>query len=145
MTLTGMALRLGIAGSLAISGLDHAHLYIHGYRHIPTIGTAFLIQASLSIAVAILIVAGGPAWLRWAAAVLAAGSLGAFALSRTIGLFGFSEAGWQPAPHAAISALAEALTVVLCAAWLVLGRYRGGTVESAVGGTVKTVARGSRV
>jgi hypothetical protein len=135
MTFTGIALRLGIAGSLAVSGLGHAYLYIHGYRHIPTIGTAFLLQASASLAVAILLAVGGPGWLRWVAAALAAGSLGAFGLSRTTGLFGFLESGWEPAPHAAISVIAELLTVLLCAAWLLLGRYRGGTtVGSTVGG-----------
>jgi hypothetical protein len=137
MTFTGIALRLGIASSLAVSGLGHAYLYIHGYRHIPTIGTAFLLQASAGLAVAILLAVGGPGWLRWVAAALAVGSLGAFALSRTTGLFGFLESGWEPAPHAAISVIAELLTVLLCAAWLLLGRYRGGTkVGSAVGGTV---------
>jgi hypothetical protein len=118
MRLTDIALRLGIAATLAISGAGHAYLYIHGYRYIPNIGTAFLLQASVSLAVAVLLVIGGPAWLRWAAAALAAGSLVAFTLSRTVGLLGFSERGWQPSPHAAISVIAEALTVALWAVWL---------------------------
>jgi hypothetical protein len=122
MRLTNVALRLGIAATLAVSGVSHAYLYIHGYRHIPNIGTAFLFQASVCFAVAVLLVVGGPAWLRWAAAALSAGSLVAFALSRTVGLLGFSERGWQPAPHAAISAIAEVLTVVLWAVWLLLSR-----------------------
>jgi hypothetical protein len=122
MRLTDIALRLGIAAALAVTGVSHAYLYIHGYRHIPNIGTAFLVQASVCCAVAVLLVAGGPGWLRWAAAALAAGSLGAFALSRTVGLLGFTERGWQPAPHAAISAIAEVLTVVLWALWLQLSR-----------------------
>jgi hypothetical protein len=122
MRLTDVALRLGIAATLAVSGVSHAYLYIHGYRHIPNIGTAFLLQASVCLALAVLLVIGGPAWLRWAAAGLAAGTLVAFALSRTVGLLGFSERGWQPAPHAAISAVAEVLTVVLWAVWLLLSR-----------------------
>jgi hypothetical protein len=122
MRLTDVALRLGIAATLAVSGVSHAYLYIHGYRHIPNIGTAFLLQASVCFALAVLLVIGGPAWLRWAAAGLAAGTLVAFALSRTVGLLGFSERGWQPAPHAAISAVAEVLTVVLWAVWLLLSR-----------------------
>jgi hypothetical protein len=36
-------------------------------------------------------------------------------LSRTVGLFGFSETGWEPAPHAAISVAAEVLAVGLWA------------------------------
>ena len=112
-------LRLGLAVSLAVSAYSHAYLYIHGYQHIPMIGTAFLIQASVSFSLALLIVAGGPGWLRWAAAAVAGGSLVAFVLSRTVGVFGFLERGWDPAPHAAISVAAEVLTVVLWAVGLV--------------------------
>ena len=118
MKLTDIGLRVAIAAALAVSGLSHAYLYIHGYRHIPNIGTAFLLQASVSVAVAVLLVVGGPGWLRWAAAALAGGSLVAFALSRTVGVLGFTERGWQPSPHAEISAVAEVLTVVLFAVWL---------------------------
>ena len=119
MTLAGLVTRIGIAIALAVSGISHAYLYMHGYRHIPTIGTAFIVQASVSFALAILILCGGPARLRWAAAVLAGGSLVAFALSRTVGLFGFSEQGWQPSPHAAVDLVAELLIVLLWAAYLV--------------------------
>jgi hypothetical protein len=122
MKLTDIGLRVAIAAALAVSGISHAYLYIHGYRHIPNIGTAFLLQASVSVAVAVLLVVGGPGWLRWAAAALAGGSLVAFALSRTVGVLGFTERGWQPSPHAAISAVAEVLTVVLWAVWLLRRR-----------------------
>jgi hypothetical protein len=37
----------------------------------------------------------------------------AFALSRTVGLFGFIETGWQPAPYAVITVIAEVLTLLL--------------------------------
>jgi hypothetical protein len=109
-------LRLGLAVSLAVSAYSHAYLYIHGYQHIPMIGTAFLIQASVSFSLALLIVAGGPWWLEWGAAAMAGGSLVAFILSRTVGLFGFTERGWDPSPHAAITVVAEALCVLLWAA-----------------------------
>jgi len=112
-------LRIGMAASLVVSAVIHAYLYIHGYQHIPTIGTAFLIQASVCFALALLIVVGGPWWLSWAGAAVAGGSLVAFVLSRTIGLFGFSERGWDPSPHAAISVAAEVLTVLLWASALV--------------------------
>jgi hypothetical protein len=124
MTLTSILVRLGLAVSLTISAASHAYLYVHGYRHIPTIGTAFLVQASLSFAVALLIVIGGPGWLRWAGATLAAGSLIAFVLSRTIGLSGFLERGWDPAPYAAVSVMAEVLTVALWATALAVSRDR---------------------
>lgn len=125
MTFAGVVTRIGIAAALTVSGISHAYLYIHGYRHIPTIGTSFLAQASVSFAIAALILVGGPAWLRWAGAMVAGGSLVAFALSRTVGLFGFSEQGWQPSPHAAVDVLVEVLTVGL---WLVylFDRQRAG-------------------
>ena len=124
MTLTSILVRLGLAASLTVSAASHAYLYVHGYRHIPTIGTAFMTQASLSFAIALLILIGGPGWLRWAGAALAAGSLAAFVLSRTVGLSGFSERGWEPAPYAAVSVVAEMLTVALWASALAARRNR---------------------
>lgn len=117
-----VALRAGISVTLAVSGLIHASLYVHGYRYVPTIGPAFLVQASAFVALAILILLGGPRWLQWAAGLGALGSLVAFALSRTVGIFGFVEHGWQPAPQALVSVLAEVLTVVLCAAAAISAR-----------------------
>jgi hypothetical protein len=135
-------LRIGIAASLAVSAASHAYLYIHGYQNIPTIGTAFLIQASVSFAVALLIVLGGPGWLRWVAAAVAGGSLVAFILSRTVGLFGFSERGWDPAPHAAIAVGAEVLTVLLWAGALVeWARPAGLASQSSISPTSVTERR----
>ena len=126
MTFAEAMTRIGIAAAMAVSGISHAYLYIHGYQHIPTIGAAFILQASVSFAVAVLILIGGPGWLRWAAAMVAGGALVAFVLSRTVGLFGFSERGWQPSPHAAVSVVAELLTVGLWVAYLI-DRRRAGT------------------
>jgi len=113
-------LRIGFAATLFISGISHAYLYVHGYQYIPTIGAAFVAQAGISFALAVLILAGGPGWLRWAGALVAGGAVVAFALSRTVGLFGFSERGWQPTPHAAVSVAAELLTVGLWLGWVVM-------------------------
>ncbi len=115
--------RIAIAVALFVSGVSHAYLYVHGYQHIPMIGTAFMVQASVSFAFAVLILIRGPSWLQWAAAAVAGGALIAFVLSRTVGFFGFSERGWQPAPHAAISVIAELLVVGLWAIY-VTGRQR---------------------
>jgi hypothetical protein len=110
-----LAVRIGIGATLAISGVIHAYLYIHGYQYIPTIGTAFLVQASVFCALAVLVVAGGPAWVQWAGGVLSVAALIAFALSRTVGLSGFTEHGWE-APYGPVSVIAQVLTVVLVAA-----------------------------
>jgi hypothetical protein len=108
--------RLGAAGCLAISGVLHAQLYLHGYRMLPGVGPAFLLQASGALAVALLLALNTTAVLRLAAAGLAAGALVAFIASRTVGVFGFVEYGLQPEPQALISILVEAAALVLLAA-----------------------------
>ena len=123
-TISRLVVRVGIGATLAVSGVIHAYLYVHGYRSIPTIGPAFLLQASVFCALAVLILAGGPDWLRWAGGVASVAALAAFALSRTVGLFGFTERGWQPSPHAAVSVIAEVLTVALVTASVLNSRSK---------------------
>ena len=108
-----------IAAGLLTSAASHGWLYLHGYRHIPAIGPGFLLLTRVSVALAILISLGGPRWLRVVALLVSLGALAAFAMSRTVGVLGFLERGWQPDPHAAISVAAEAATVALCA-WSLL-------------------------
>ena len=113
MKIMDLAIRTAISATVAVSGVIHAYLYMHGYRDIPAVGPAFLVQGSVFCALAVLILAGGPGWLQLCAAIGAAGSLVAFALSRTVGLFGFTETGWEPSPYAAITVVVEVLTLVL--------------------------------
>lgn len=117
-----LLLRLGVAATVALSGYLHAELYLRGYHHIPVIGPAFLLQAGISFAVAVLLLLSGPSWLELAAAALAAGALTGFVLSRTVGVAGFTERGWQPAPQAVLSVQAEALTIVLVGTALLVRR-----------------------
>jgi len=108
-----VGLRIASAATLAVSGYIHAQLYVTGYRFIHVVGVLFLLQASASFAVAALVLAGGPVLLRLAAAGAAAGALGGFAASRTVGVFGFTERGWQPSPQSLISVLVEVATLLL--------------------------------
>jgi hypothetical protein len=128
---TRLAARAGISATLGVSGYVHAHLYVDSYRFIPTVGPSFLLHASLSCALAVLVLADGPRWLRGAAGGLSIGALAAFVLSRTVGLFGFTEIGWEPTPYAAVAVIAEALTLMLCAVALV-GGCRGRTHPSMI-------------
>jgi hypothetical protein len=107
--------RAAAAGCLAVSGVIHAQLYLHGYRTIPGVGPAFLLQASGAFAVALLLLPTAAVVPRLTAAGLALGALGGFAASRTIGIFGFIEYGLQPAPQALISVLVETATLGLLA------------------------------
>jgi hypothetical protein len=110
-----VALRLGVAACLGTTGYLHAQLYLHGYRMIHVVGPAFRWQASASFAVGLLLLIANPPILRLVAAALCAGALGGFTLSRTVGLFGFVEHGWQPAPQALLSVLVELAALVLLA------------------------------
>ncbi|MFE5585532.1 DUF6529 family protein [Kitasatospora sp. NPDC056531] len=116
-SLPALALRLALAATLAASGYIHAQLYIDGYRLVHIIGPLFLLQASTAFAVAALLLLTAPLLLRIAAATIAVCTLIAFAASRTTGLFGFSENGLHPSPQAPLSLVAEALTLLVLAAW----------------------------
>lgn len=107
--------RLGAASCLAVSGVIHAQLYLHGYRMLPGVGPAFLLQASGALAVALLLALNTTAVLRLTAAGLATGALVGFIASRTIGVFGFLEYGLEPEPQALISIVVEAAALVLLA------------------------------
>ncbi|ACU71441.1 conserved hypothetical protein [Catenulispora acidiphila DSM 44928] len=112
-SLTEIALRVAIAGTLATSGYIHAQLYVSDYRYIHIVGVLFLLQASASFALAALVLAGGPIYVRIGAGGAAAGALGGFAASRTVGVFGFTEHGWQPSPQSLTSVLVEVATLLL--------------------------------
>ena len=114
-----LLIRIGLAVSLAVSAASHAYLYIHGYQHIPTIGTAFLIQASVSFALALLIILGGPGWLQMGRRRGGGRLPGGVRPVEDRWAFRLFGARLGPAPHAAISVAAEALTVLLWAGLLI--------------------------
>lgn len=113
--------RLLTAVATAATGYVHADLYLNGgYRTIPTVGPSFLVLSSGAFAVAALLLIGTSPVLRLAAAGIAAGALGGFVLSRTIGVFGFTERGLQPAPQALISLISELGALTLLLSWQVM-------------------------
>ncbi|MFG1807686.1 hypothetical protein [Streptomyces sp. NPDC049040] len=114
--MTALLIRLCVAGTVTESGYLHAKLYIDGYRFVPHIGTMFLIQAAVSFAVAALLLFAGAPVLHLMAAGTALGALGGFALSRTVGVWGFTERGLQPHPDALLSVLSEVATLLLIGA-----------------------------
>jgi hypothetical protein len=111
--LVPLLIRLAAVATVTESGYLHAKLYVNGYRFIPHIGVMFLMQSSVSFAVAALLLLAGPPVVQLAAAGTALGALGGFTLSRTTGLWGFSERGFQPHPDALLSVLSEIATLVL--------------------------------
>jgi hypothetical protein len=111
-------LRSASAATLAAGGYIHAQLYVDEYRFIHVIGPLFLLQASASFALAALLLVGTPPLLlRAAAAGVTLGALAGFIASRTVGVFGFTEHGLQPAPQALLSLLTETGTLLLLSIW----------------------------
>ena len=114
-----MMIRFAVAATVAASGYVHAKLYVDGYRSIAHIGPMFLLQAAVSFALAALLLFPAPLLVQVAAAGTALGALGGFVLSRTVGILGFTERGFQPHPDALVSVLAEVATLGLLTGWWV--------------------------
>jgi hypothetical protein len=126
-------LRALTAIATAVTGYVHAYLYAGaGYRVIHVVGPGFLVLSSGAFAVAVLLLAGGSPVLRLGAAGVAVGALGGFAASRTVGVFGFTERGLDPAPQALISLISEVGALALLAWWeLALRRSRAAATRGA--------------
>lgn len=110
-----LLLRLGCAALLAWIGYAHLHLWLEGYRHIPTDGPLFLLDgvAGFAFAAALL------AWPRPLAGLLAtaytAATLGALLISLSVGLFGFRES--ISASFVTQSLAIETITVIALLGW----------------------------
>lgn len=79
------------AGLLLVTGAIHLDLYLTGYRHIPTIGTLFLLQVIAAFALALVVLATSRRFVALAGAGFALSTLGGYILSLWFGLFGFNE------------------------------------------------------
>jgi hypothetical protein len=111
------ALYVAAAAALTGSGYIHGQLYADGYRFIHVVGVLFLVQSAASFALALLLLVAvfvRPSVLvPLGAAGAALGALAGFVASRTVGVFGFTERGLQPAPQALLSVLTEIAVVLL--------------------------------
>jgi len=81
---------VGAALLLTSAGI-HFDLYVTGYRSIPTIGPLFLLQSLSAIVAAVAVLVVRTRLVMLGAAALALSTVGGYALSRAVGLFGFHE------------------------------------------------------
>ena len=113
-----LLLRLGCVALLAWIGYIHLHLWLEGYRHIPTNGPLFLIDAVAGFVLAAVLLT----WPRPLAGLLAAGytaaTLGALIISLSVGLFGFRES--ISASFVTESLTIESITVLALISWTVV-------------------------
>lgn len=82
---------------LAWSGYLHYHLWQSlGYRHIPTIGTLFVLQAVTGVLLALVIVAVRRAWAALLGVGFSASTVAGLIISIDHGLFGFRDSWSAP-------------------------------------------------
>ena len=110
-----LLLRLACAVLLAWIGYIHLHLWLEGYRQIPTDGPLFLLDALAGFLLAATLLA----WPRPLAGLLAAGyaiaDIGALLISLSVGLFGFHES--IQASFVTESLVIETLTALALLTW----------------------------
>ncbi len=111
-----LVLRVAGAALLIWVGAIHLHLWSEGYRHIPTVGPSFLVDAIGGFALAALLLV----WPRLLAGLLGAGymltTLAGLVISINIGLFGFRES--SSASFVVESMVLEILGAAVLAAWM---------------------------
>src|SRR6516225_9782715 len=105
-----LLLRLACVALLAWIGYIHLHLWLEGYRQIPTDGPLFLLDAIAAFLLAATLLV----WPAPLAGLLAVGytasTIGALLISLTVGLFGFRES--ISASYVTQSLAIETITVV---------------------------------
>jgi hypothetical protein len=92
--MTARLTRALAATLLLAGGITHLNLWTGGYRHIPNIGPMFMANFLGSIALAAAVMTSRRAGVAVVGIAFAAGSIAALVLSRTVGVFGFSETIW---------------------------------------------------
>ena len=137
-----LLLRMGCTALLAWIGYIHLHLWLEGYRHIPTNGPLFLLDAVAGFILAAVVLA----WPRPLAGLLAAGytasTLGALLISLSVGLFGFRES--ISASYVTESLAIEAITVLALITWTVLVAATPGSQTAARGRPLDSSAHRAR-
>jgi hypothetical protein len=137
-----LLLRLACAALLAWIGYIHLHLWLEGYRQIPTDGPLFLLDAVAGFLLAATLLA----WPRPLAGLIAAGyaiaDIGALLISLTVGLFGFRES--IQASFVTESLVIEAITLAALVAWTLLITAAPKPPASS-GDRTERLAAGSRV
>lgn len=102
--------------AVLVSALVHLYLWDDGMREVDVIGPAFLVNGIGGIVIAVVVLV----WRHWlpllAAAGFGAATLGAYLMSRTVGLAGVRET--ITTTEAVVSAVVEVLAVVFAfVAW----------------------------
>lgn len=107
--------RYGGALLVLASGAIHLSLYLDGYSAIPRIGTVFLVNVAASVLIAAALAFRPIGAFAVAALAFSTATMVAFVFSRTTGVLGFRESGWDLRSSAAFAT--EALSIVVIGVW----------------------------
>lgn len=111
--------------TLLVSGYIHLRLWSSfGYRHIPTVGTLFVLQAVIGLLLGLALLFKPRVWLAVLGGAFALATITGFVISLTRGIFGFRD--YWSAPFAVTAFVIELAAVVmnLTAAGLTVQRTR---------------------
>jgi hypothetical protein len=96
---------------VAVSAVVHLHLWNTGYRHLPTVGPLFLLQAVSGFVMSALLILTRRVWAAVLSFGLICATLGGFIMALYVGLFGFRDS-WS-APFAGMAFTYEVVSGVL--------------------------------
>lgn len=116
LELSGLFLRLTAVGLLSRVIWIHLHLWLEGYRHIPTIGPLFLVGGFSALAVSAVLLVWPSRLVGLLGLGVDAGILTSLIASINVGLFGFKES--LTGPFVVESIVIEAVAAVALAAWV---------------------------
>ena len=118
-----LLLQLACVALLGWIGYIHLHLWLEGYRQIPTDGPLFLLDAVAGLALGALLLVWGAPLAGLVAAGYTASTLTALLISLSVGLFGFRES--ISASFVTQSLAIESITVLALLSWTVLAAAPG--------------------
>ncbi len=113
--------RVAAAGFVLVGGLIHLQLWQDGYRGIRYIGPWFIANVAVSALFVVALLARRDVRVGVASVVFSVASLAALVMSRTVGLFGFSEQIWT---DASVQATAAEVGAIVAVAVLVAAFWR---------------------
>jgi hypothetical protein len=102
-----------VVGGLLLVWTASIHVRLwksEGYRHIPTIGTLFILQSSVGMVIGVAVVAVRRVWIAVLGAGFVISTMAGFLLSVAVGLFGFQDT-WS-APFAKEAFFIESASIV---------------------------------
>jgi hypothetical protein len=112
-----------VVGGLLLVWSAYIHVRLwksEGYRHIPTIGTLFILQSIVGMVVGVAVVAVRRVWAAVLGTGFATSTIAGFLLSVAVGLFGFQDTWSAPFAKQAFSIESASIVALTVAAALCL-------------------------